>query len=78
MPLYDYLCVSCNKEWENFHSIKDRDSELCKCGKKAQQVMRPSKTGDISYNYYDNALGMQITSPEQRKKEIKKAGLFEL
>lgn len=78
MPLYDYKCDFCNKEWENVHSIKDRENEQCACGEKAQLVMRPSTTGSITYNYYDNALDMQITSPEQRKREIKKAGLYEL
>lgn len=43
MPNYDYGCKACNKVWEEFHSISNRDmptEEPCPHCKKSGKVVR--------------------------------------
>jgi putative FmdB family regulatory protein len=38
MPLYDYLCESCGKKFEDLRSLAERDNARCPvCGKSADK-----------------------------------------
>jgi putative FmdB family regulatory protein len=47
MPVYEYFCESCQKKFERVKSVrvsdKERDNDICACGKKAKLV--PSRPG---------------------------------
>ncbi len=38
MPLYQYQCVKCYKEWEAWHSVDERMNEFC-CGNVANLLL---------------------------------------
>ncbi len=44
MPIYDYECIECKKEYECFHSI-DGEAPRCKCG--GEMVKKPSSPAII-------------------------------
>jgi len=80
MPNYAYDCKKCNREWEAFHHIDDRNNEHCAiCGEPAHQnigkfsngihVFRPFISQEMSET------DMLITSKRQHKEELKKRGL---
>lgn len=40
MPVYEYLCQACGKQFEDLQKISDKPLEKCKfCGGKAQRVI---------------------------------------
>lgn len=41
MPLYDYHCDSCGKEFEKKSSIAERNNVFCVCGEKARKKFSP-------------------------------------
>jgi len=74
MPLYDYECGVCGREWEAFHMVATRYTEKC-CGTKAGIVIGKSELRVNAYDYYDDQIGEVITSPGQRDRVMKKKGL---
>ncbi len=36
MPTYEYECLKCGKEFEQFQSMKDAPLKVCGCGKKGR------------------------------------------
>ena len=46
LPLYDYLCESCSKKFEDFRSIAERKNAPCPvCGKPAEKQLSSFFTG---------------------------------
>ena len=41
MPLYEYKCEVCNKEFETYATIEERLNVKCKCGGVAKQQLSP-------------------------------------
>ena len=39
MPLYDYECKNCGREWEDMISISSRDDVICDCSAHAVRVV---------------------------------------
>ena len=77
---YAYYCGNCENEWENFHTIEDRQNEWCgKCGYQAHidmskytraiHVFKPFISQEMSET------DVTITSKRQYKEELKKRGL---
>lgn len=77
MPLYEYRCEECDKNWDSMNSIKNMYKEHCDCGELATIVINPTKTPPVVYNYYSEALGAHITSPSQKKRIMKERGVEE-
>lgn len=75
MPMYDYECKECNKDWINFHVVDERGDEKCPCCKGEAIRLISSGPKPVVYNYYCDGIGAQITGPEQRAKLMKKKGL---
>ena len=43
MPIYQYKCKVCRKEFDEFKHIKDRNNTKCKCGGDVQLLIKTNK-----------------------------------
>jgi putative FmdB family regulatory protein len=43
MPTYTYFCEKCDKEFEEFHSIKDQLEECPTCKKNGEAAVAPKR-----------------------------------
>jgi len=46
MPLYDFKCLNCNEEFEQFARIKDRNKVKCWCDGETEILITNSKNDD--------------------------------
>jgi len=76
VPRYDYECATCKKMWEGFHTIEERDEEVCTCGKKATRyrVSKDTNTDIFQPMMYEDICNTPIwvTSKSQLREECKK------
>ena len=49
MPTYDYKCLTCQKEFEHFQSMKDEPLTECLCDKKGKVSRLISNGGGIIF-----------------------------
>jgi putative FmdB family regulatory protein len=71
MPLYEYECPECKKEWEAVHKVECRKTEECsECGCLGNIQMSLQQRPQI-FDYYSENLGAQITSPKHRRRLMK-------
>lgn len=77
MPLYDYRCYSCGREWEAFQRLDDRYDEICECGNTPEIIIKPLRVKPQIMDYFDEHLDAKITGPAQRRKIMKEKGLSE-
>lgn len=76
MPLYSYEC--CGKVWDSFHTVEEREHEVCKfCGKNANKVIS-NRAKPIVYNFFSRSLGQHVTGRKQRYALMKEKGLEEV
>lgn len=73
MPIYEYRCPSCGREWETVKSLKERDAETCCQTPSIRRVSLPAQNHWL--NYYSRELGRWITSPGQRKRVENELGV---
>ncbi len=75
MPRYDYHCEECNLTWESFHTISERESEVCgKCGKRAKQLLSMGATVQtFTPHVYEDITDhpIEVTSKRQLKELCK-------
>lgn len=69
---FKYTCISCGDTRDN----NSMDSFSCECGGHYKL-----NNGEVGWNkdflpYYDETLKMEVTSPGQRDREFRKAGLY--
>lgn len=76
MPLYDYKCAKCEKEWEDFNYLHDRTNAYC-CDTRAELVIKPTRTKPIIHEYFSENLNTLITGPAQKKRVMKKLNMEE-
>ena len=76
MPLYNYLCKVCKREFESFQKIKERSSEKC-CGVFVTKLFSPPSSKPITLDYFDRGLGCCITGQAQRRRMMKEKNLEE-
>lgn len=71
MPLYDYYCIVCNKEFEDVKLIKDRKYTLCpNCGDLCKQIMTTIRTQiRFTEGVYDIGQTEQHISSRRQLKE---------
>ena len=73
MPLYDYECPVCGKEYEEFRKVENR-LEVNHCG--AVSKLNISITSrPVILDYYSENLDAVITGPEQKKQVMKAKGV---
>lgn len=78
MPIYQYLCPQCDESFEALRHVALRYVATCPtCSETGRLLISlPARLADI--DYYDDGLGMHVTSREQRRKEMKSRGLDEV
>ena len=77
MPFYDYECDTCGKRFEQSRSVADRHEVVCEsCGCNVSIVI--GRVGVIAYSYYNDALGSEITGPQQKRDLLKEKGLIDI
>jgi putative FmdB family regulatory protein len=80
MPLYDYFCEHCGYEGEHLTGVNDQP-ECPKCTIPMKRRM-PSTHGinmgaSGAYGYFDDNLGIGISTNKQRREEMKRQGVQE-
>lgn len=76
MPTYVYGC--CDKEWENLHTISERNTEVClNCNGNAEIVIQPTQR-PVVMNYYSESLNARITGPAQKKRLMREKSIEEV
>ena len=78
MPIYSYLCSDCGGEQDEYRSVAERnDCPTCNLCKKTMVkiISGYSVIGDM--DYYDENLGVQITSRKHRERVMKEQGVSE-
>lgn len=80
MPLYSYQCQHCQKEYDAFATMDDRDTQTCECG--STDVTRPFKKNQgrasmkfdlIVEHLYDEP--KRFTSRKELRKACAKEGV---
>jgi len=78
MPVYDYRCRKCHKEFEAFNYIDDRQLQKCiKCGSVCEIIFTtPPAVHDLGWEpIWDNQLGRVVRSRKDRERAAKEIGL---
>lgn len=73
MPIYEYYCKKCQREWETVVPIAARDAQTCCEHIARRKVSVPAKNHWL--NYFSPELGQHITSPAQREKVERELGV---
>jgi putative FmdB family regulatory protein len=82
MPVYDFACDDCKKEWEGYvHSFDDPTPD-CECGGASQKVWRPRwsrKNNDlypyITKNIHPDGRPIEVESASHLNKLCKQYGV---
>ena len=76
MPIYEYKCGRCKRQWENFRKVADRNFMSC-CGRPAQRVITPVSK-PVVLDYYNESIDRQITGPKQKERLYKELDVHEV
>ena len=76
LRLYDFECTECHKVFENI-CVPDEDVQCPKCYSDAVKLppLIRVNMGVGAYGYYDETLGMGITTNKQRREECIRQGV---
>lgn len=79
MPIYEYMCIECGKEKDQFSKISERDTAIPECCgiQMARLISTPSVQADNTC-YKSMQTGEMITSRTQHKRHLKEHGLIEV
>jgi len=75
LRMYDFKCNLCNKVEE--HIVTETEVPFCMCGNRMEKlppIVRVNM-GVGAYGYYDETLGMGITTNKQRREECIRQGV---
>ena len=77
MPTYDFECLECGFNFEEFTPLVDKEAMKC------LNCEGPTKTlitqhGFVFYEGYDDTLQTYLTGPGQRKRIMKERGIEEV
>ena len=78
MPIYDFQCLNCDYEFEDFSPVEFKDNVKCKeCGFSTKTLI--TQSGGFRYeDGYDADLGVNITGPAHRSRVMDKLGLVDV
>lgn len=87
MPVYEYYCPSCSRDFERLMKVASRDSASCLfCGNEENIKRKVSKPADMSIQWnqhyygingkYDRSLGCVINNPDEARKIAESKGLI--
>ena len=79
MPMYDYLCTYCSKDYNDiFMHLDEKDRAMCpSCG--AFMVSQITiRSAPQFYEGYDEQLDAYLTGPKQKQRILKEKGLVEI
>lgn len=74
MPIYEYKCEKCGKEFEEFHVVSERHLSFC-CGQEAKRLIPKSQAKPVVLEYYSEASDTYFTGPKQRDRILKEKNL---
>lgn len=79
MPIYEYMCIACGAEKDQFSKISERDTNIPQCCglPMSRLVSTPSVQADNTC-YRSMKTGEMITSRTQHKNHLKEHGLIEV
>ena len=76
MPTYVYMCGECDREWEEVHTIADRDNcELCSsCGGEGRKIITPFSAKVFRKRWFEgvDSQPVYVESDKQLKKVCEK------
>lgn len=78
MPLYDFRCYKCHKEFEGFKRISDLNPQCKSCGGETEVVLNTKGRDWFKPHWNENIDNkpIYIESKKQYKEECQKRGLF--
>lgn len=74
MPIYEYKCSICGRQYEEFHHVAERDQSFC-CQEKAQRLISASQGKPVVVEYYSENANAHFTGPRQRERVLKEKNL---
>lgn len=74
MPLYDFKCLRCKLEFEEFVHLVNKDTHVCICGGKAKTLISV-RAKPIYHSYYCKYSRCYFTGPKDREKKLRAKGL---
>ena len=78
IPYYDYLCRSCNHQFEEFRSIESRLNLVCpECFGSVKMILLRSPVQRSFTPYFDKSLGTHVSSTKDLQVKLKIMGLEE-
>lgn len=81
MPIYHFKCKSCEKEFEGFAHMDERNKVNCECGGGTVICIVNSKY-DRSYErkrfpYYDECLDKTFQTLSEKNRYLKEKGIYQ-
>ena len=78
MPLYDFQCLKCNKEFEQFSKIDRRLSVKCSCGGKTKVLLSTASKDWFKPSVWEDFTDypIEVTSKKHLKELCKKHGVY--
>lgn len=74
MPIYEYFCKTCKKNFEYLQKISDKPLSKCPdCGKKIKRLISQTSFTLKGDGWYKDGYGKKVSKPVV-KKETKKSG----
>jgi putative FmdB family regulatory protein len=79
VPLYDYICLECNREFEASQKVEDREKAMCDCGSLNTKLLITCNKRDWFRPHWNEQLDITpvyVESKEHYRKECEKRGLM--
>lgn len=76
MPLYDYMCRECDREFSKHRAVERRNDVRCECGGETEILILGAPSFHKFSSYFDFQLGETVHSRVQKKALLKSRGLM--
>lgn len=79
MPLYDFECLKCHKEFEHACKIDERTSVKCQCGGQTKQIIKKFPNQDWFHPFVSedfNGEPIQVRSKNHYKQLCEEHGVY--
>jgi len=78
MPIYQYFCGTCQESFESLRAVALRYTATCPTCDEVGQLRVSLPIRLVEMDYYDDGLGVHVTSRQQRAEQMKQRGLDEV